>query len=109
MELMDKFSSITEKLGENPIDEEILHILKENKVLIDEISNSVKTTKMFKSASDEYEAFKLEMFSKREVSEQILFAYYQLLSKMVYAPTSLYMIGSVILLMPLLSDALKDK
>ena len=49
MELMDKFSSITEKLGENPTDEEILHILKENKVLIDEISNSVKTTKMFKS------------------------------------------------------------
>ena len=107
MDLMDEFFFETSKLEENAPNHQVVELLQENKSLIDEIAALAKATELFWLSKHKYEQFKKEMFENREKGmERIIFAYSQLLGKIAHAPSSIHMKSSIVLLMPLLADAL---
>ena len=107
MELMDEFFTQTDNINDNSTNNEIVELLEKNKSLIFEISSLTMETTLFKNAKVQYEEFKLEMFNKRDSTEQIIFAYGQLLDRIASSPTFLHMRGAIILIMPLLADSLR--
>lgn len=107
MDLMDEFFFETSKLKSNATNQEVVELLQENKSLINEIASLAKATELFWLSKHKYEAFRKDMFENREIGiERITFAYDQLLGKIAHAPSSIHMKGSIVLLMPLLADAL---
>jgi len=107
MDLMDEFFFETSKLKSNATNQEVVELLQENKSLIDEIASLAKATELFWLSKHKYEEFKKEMFENREKGmERIVFAYGQLLGKIAHAPSSIHMKSAIILIMPLLADAL---
>jgi len=107
MDLMDEFFFETSKLKSNATNQEVVELLQENKSLIDEIAALAKATELFWLSKHKYEAFKKDMFESREEGiERIIFAYGQLLGKIAHAPSSIHMKSAIILIMPLLADAL---
>ena len=107
MDLMDNFFFETSKLKSNASNQQVVELLQENKNLIDEIAALAKATELFWLSKHKYEQFKKEMFENREKGmERIIFAYGQLLGKIAHAPSSIHMKSSIVLLMPLLADAL---
>jgi uncharacterized membrane protein YgaE (UPF0421/DUF939 family) len=91
MNLMDIFFAKCEEITKNSTNTQIIEILQKNKTLIKEIAALAKETTLFKKSQKEYELFKFNMFQKKELEEQIIFAYTQLMGKIANAPTYLHM------------------
>ena len=108
MELMDEFFNVTEKIDDSWDEQQLVDFLIQQKTLVDNIAALTKNTVLFEKASDKYNEFKNEMFSKRTRNERVIFAYEQLLGKVAYAPTSLHMRSAIVLLMPLLSESFSE-
>ena len=108
MELMDEFFNVTEKIDDSWDEQQLVDFLIQQKTLVDNIAALTKNTVLFEKASDKYNEFKNEMFSKRTRNERVIFAYEQLLGKVAYAPTFLHMRSAIVLLMPLLSESFSE-
>lgn len=106
MDLMDEFFFQTKKLGAKATDEQILEVLHNSKTLIDEIAALAREKPLFKKSIEQYEEFKTDIFSDVDVNDHAVFIYKQLVELLASAPTSLHFRSTIVLIMPLLSDAL---